>query len=167
MQSKLYPNMKRMTSAFCLGIVCVTLSVLTLRLTVFSDMASTSARADAPSSILSNEQDGYKINQTIYFASAGSRGDVFIANLEGNEYWIKVNIISGQTGDAIVSTGFIKPGTDIGKTRMTAAGQKLEDGVYDCIAEITAHTEADFKAVGSVEIPVQIYVGVRPEKLAE
>ena len=164
MNYKLFPNIKRMTSMFCVGILCVTLSVLTLRLTVFSDMA---AAPQKTSQLLSNEQDGYGINSKIYFATSKNKGDAFISNLEGNEYMIQVSITPKGKDDAIIATGFLNPGVSIGATRMTPAGQKLKNGVYDCVAEISAHNPDDLKKVGSVQVDVQVYIGVKPEKELE
>lgn len=160
MNIKLFPNIKRMTSMFCVGILCVTLSVLTLRLTVFSDMA---AAPQNTSSLLSSEQDGYSINSKIYFSSAKGKGDVFISNLEGNKYIIQVSVTPKDKDEAIIATGFLNPGVSIGATRMTPAGQKLKDGVYDCVAEISAHNLNDLKKVGSVMVNVQVYIGVKPQ----
>ena len=66
MNYKLYSNMKRITTWFAVGIIIATFSVLTLRLTVFSDMV------DSPQNEVSDvdptQGGGYKIKLDIYFS---------------------------------------------------------------------------------------------------
>lgn len=162
MKGKLYPNIRRLTNLFCIGILCVTLSVLTLRLTVFSSMAGTPPKAAANHMLLS-EQDGYEINGRIYFSTTDSKGDVFITNLEGNTSVLQVDITLNSNGKSILTTGFINPGVTMGTAKLNPTGQKLKDGVYDCVAEITALDPNSFKAMGSAKETLQIYIGVRPE----
>lgn len=160
MKCKLFPNIKQLTLFFWIGIACMTLSVLTLRLTVFSDMAA--VPEPMASDILLNEKDGYQINSKVYFAASDAKGDVFIANMEANPYNIKVDITLVGSGDSILSTSFIKPGDTREHLRMNPSGQKLQSGVYDCIAEISAHNPTDLKRVGSVQVPIQVAIGEKP-----
>lgn len=78
MKRKLYSNMKRMTSLFCVAIVCLTLTSLLLRLTVFSDLAITaSASFDESSTALPEEDSGlfpYTISRKVNFDSPKSQG---------------------------------------------------------------------------------------------
>lgn len=162
MNYKLYPNMKRMTTAFCIGIFCVTLSVLTLRLTVFSDVAEKPEQS--ASNLLSSEKDEYRINGKIYFSSSTSKGDVFITNLS-TENLIRVDITLEDTGESILYTGFINPGDSLNSTTMNPVGQQLENGVYACVAQVSAYSQDDIKTViGSAEMQVEVYIGEKPGK---
>lgn len=158
MKYKLFPNIKRMTNLFCVGIACITVSALALRLTVFSDMAAAPA-VQTITSMLTSEQDGYTINGKIRFSSADSKGDIFVTNLEGNEFVISVDITLEDNGKSILSTGYIKPGDSVSSKKMNPVGQKLEDGEYRCIAEITAHNPDDLKPVGSAKENVTVTIG--------
>lgn len=165
MTCKLFSNVRKMTNVFCAGILCVTISVLALRLTVFSDMATVAAPPkETLSHILTSEQDGYKLNGRVYFSAADAKGDIFVQNLEGNEFIINVDFTLKDSGKSILTTGFIKPGNSLNSTRMNPVGQKLQNGVYDCIAEITAYDPDTLKSVGSATENIQVYIAERPEK---
>jgi hypothetical protein len=151
-----------MTNLFMLGIFCVTLSVLALRLTVFSEMAAPVPN-ETVSSIVESEQGGYKINSKPFFATASSKGDVFISNVEGNAYVINVDITLEENGKSIHSTGFIKPGDSRDSVKLNPVGQELADGLYPCIAEITAIDPENLKPVGSATENIVIQIGERKD----
>jgi hypothetical protein len=157
MKQKLFPNIRRMTSLFILGIFCVTLSVLALRLTVFSEMAVT-VPTETVSSMVERE-DGYKINSKPIFPTAASKGDVFISNLEGNTFLINVDITLEENGKSILTTGFIKPGDSRDSVKLNPVGQELEDGLYSCVAEITAVDPDNLKPVSSAKENITIQIG--------
>ena len=162
MKHKLYANIRRMTNMFCVGILSVTLSVLALRLTAFSDMA-TAVPQQVASNIITNEAGGYALNGKIHFTSADAKGDVFITNLEDNPYIIKVNISLADTEESILYTGFINPGVSTDSAKLNHAGQRLGDGTYACVAEITTHDPDSLKAVDSTTEQVQIHIGAELE----
>jgi hypothetical protein len=158
MKQKLFPNIRRMTNLFCLSIFCVTGAVLALRLTVFAEMAAAPPE-EVMSSMVESEQGGYKINGRPVFATAESKGDVFISNAEGNEYVINVDITLEDGGKSILSTGFIKPGNSRDSANLNPVGQQLEDGLYPCIAEITAIDPDSLKPVGSAKENIIVQIG--------
>jgi hypothetical protein len=162
MKQKLFPNIRRMTNLFCLGIFCVTLSVLALRLTVFSDMAA-SAPSETVSSMVENEQSGYRINGKPVFATADSKGDVFISNMEDNAFSINVDITLKENGKSIFTSGLIKPGDSVDSKKMNPVGQALEDGLYECVAEIIAHDSDSLKPVGSAKEEIVVQIGKTEE----
>lgn len=163
MNEKLYPNMRRITTWFAVGIVVATFSMLALRLTVFSDMVEPDPQAVSDTDY-SQAGGGYKINSEIYFQDATSKGDVSVTNLSTDNL-IKVTI-SMRDGDrqSILSTGFIKPGDSLPTCKLNAIGQKLEDGIYPCVAEISAHKSTDYKGeIGSSKLDLYVYIGVKPK----
>lgn len=152
--SKLFPNIKRITTAFSIGILCVTISVLTLRLTVFSDMVT--ASKEIPGMISSED---YRLNGKIQFASASSKGNVFITNLSEDRL-IKVEVFLTDTGETILSTGFLMPGSTQNSSKMNPTGQKLKDGEYPCTAQITAYqSDNDRALIGSDEMDITVFIG--------
>lgn len=160
MQGKLFPNIRKITTAFWVSILCVTVSMLTLRLTVFSDMA---VAPESTKSTMQDSEDGdYRLNQRIYFSSPTAKGDLFLSNLSEDKL-IKVNIVLADGGQSVLSTGFLNPGASMSSYLLNPAGQKLEEGVYSCIAEVAAYDEDDITSVvGTSEMELEIYIGEKP-----
>lgn len=167
----LYSNAKRMATMFCTAIIFATIIMLALRLTVFSDMAITVSADSAKSSGTASMQDGeidgnsdfpYRINSKIYYPKADSKGNVLILNPETNEYLLKVDIILPSTKESLYYTGVISPGTSIETAHLSAAGQKLPDGEYECVAEISAVDPETMTRVASENKKVFIYIGQKP-----
>ena len=168
MEQRLYPNIKRMTNAFCGGIIAVTLAVLVCRLTFLSDMAITASPGliqgtTNPQITGSNTaaSSDYLINSKIYFASATAKGNVLITNTEQNEYYIRVDITVNDTGRSVYYSGDITPGTNISNARLQ--GDPLDEGEYACTATIIAYDPVTRDKVGQEEVPITIYVGVKPD----
>lgn len=161
MQTKLYGNIKRMTTVFGVGILCVTVSVAALRLTVFSDMAA--APSETISNMYSSEEDGYQLNSKVYFSNAKAKGDVYISNLSA-ENLMQVDIVLAETQESILNTGLISSGVSINTAFMNTTGQQLEDGVYPCIANITSYSPDDVKkAIGTATVEIDVYIGEKPQ----
>lgn len=161
MNGKLFPNIRRLTIGFCIAILCMTLSTLALRLTVFSDMAA--VPETAITNLFTSTEDDYAINTKIYFASADAKGDVLITNLS-TENLINVDLSLASSGDSILSTGLMKPGKSIKAMQLNAKGKQLEEGVYDCIAEVSAYATDDHQsAIGATRAEVVLYIGQKPE----
>ena len=125
MKRKLYSNMKRMTSLFCVAIVCVTLTTLLLRLTVFSDLAVTVLAApDETSLALPGEESSlfpYTISRKVAFENAHSPGDFQIHNPDTNEFYMTVTVIRPETGENLLYTGFTRA-----KSLLIVAGSRTE-----------------------------------------
>ena len=178
MKRKLYSNIKRMTTTFAVCILCVTVSLLVLRLTVFSNMATsrpertpTAPISESPPNSPSPEQpedptgdDGgeqfpYQINRKIYFARPDSYGNVLIRNPETNDYYMSVDILLADSRDSVLFTGFIKPG----ETRDSAKlNRELPVGIYECVAEISAYDPETLDILGSLTQEVSLYIGKKP-----
>lgn len=161
MSRKLYSNLKRMTTGFCIGIFCVTVSVLALRLTVFSDIATAPSNS-SNSSLISSQHGDYQINSKIYFSSATSKADLFITN--SSENLIKIDIVENSSGRSVLSTGLIQSGASLSSARMNPDGQAFNDGIYSCTAEITAYAPDDLKReIKSATEDIEIYIGEKPD----
>lgn len=165
----LYSNARRMTTMFCAAIIFTTLVMLALRLTVFSDLA-VAAPADSPEAV-SDLQGGaiegnsdfpYKLNGRIYFPKPDANGNVLINNPAGNKFLLSINIILPETKDSLYYTGTIAPGTSIESAKLSKAGQKLANGVYECIAEVSAVDPDSMTRVASEKKDVTIYIGEKP-----
>lgn len=165
----LYSNVKRMATMFCAAIVFTTLVMLTLRLTVFSDLATT-VPVDSPGAssgmqggeIEGNSDFPYKLNSKIYYAKPDAKGNVLILNPEGNKYLLSINIVLPETKDSLYYTGILAPGTSIENAKLSAAGQKLSNGKYECTAEISAVDPETMTKVATEKKPVAIYIGEKP-----
>ncbi len=166
----LYSNAKRMAAMFCTAIIVSTLIMLILRLTFLSDMAVT-VSADSPeapnaavnSQIEGNSDFPYKLNSKIYYSDSKAMGNVLILNPETNKYLLKIDIILPDTKESLYYTGAITPGTSIENARLSEAGQKLKEGVYECVAEISAVDPETMQAVASEKKTVSVYIGVKPQ----
>lgn len=167
---RLYSSTRRMTTMFCTSIICITLAMLMLRLTVFSDMA-TAVAADSPETVdlaggeieSGDSEFPYRLNGKIYFSKSTAKGNVLILNPEANRYLLSINIVLPETKDSLYYTGSLAPGTPIDSARLSAAGQKLPDGEYRCIAEISAIDPETQTKVVTVEEEVTIYIGKKPQ----
>ncbi len=165
MKRKLYPNIKRMTSLFCVAIVCVTLTSLLLRLTVFSELAVTALAApDETSLALSEEESGlfpYTISRKVNFDSPQSQGNFQIHNPETNEFYMTVTIIKPDTGENLLYTGFIKPGQSRDKAALHI---QLPEGIYQCVAQVTAFDPETLEPSGNEERDITLYIGQKAKK---
>jgi hypothetical protein len=164
MKQKLFPNLKKMTTMFCIGIIVITFSTLTMRLTFLNGMAVVPPVTIQDSSIPASNASGlfYQINPKIYFATSESKGNILITNLETNNEYIRVNLTLNDTGRSIYYSGDIAPGTSIASVRLQGAA--LEEGVYECTATITAYDPQTKDKLGSEDEAVTVYIGVKPDK---
>lgn len=158
MKRKLYSNMKRMTSLFCVAILCVTLTSLMLRLTVFSDMALSAGPGEETSQLQEEESDllPYVISRRVTLETPASKGDFRISNPETNSHYITVSVVKPDTGENLLYTGFIKPGQS---REQMALHIQLPQGIYDCTAVVTAFDPDTLAPVGSEEREITLYIG--------
>ena len=154
MKLKLYPNMKRMTTLFCIAIICVTLSTLTLRLTVLGELSGGSGSVGTTQ--MEGGQFSYVIARRVNFSSPDALGDFRIENPEANEYYMSVSVLHPDTGQEIFWTGFIRPGES---RRQAALHIQLPTGVHDTTALVTAHDPATFEPRGSKEQNITLHIG--------
>ena len=159
-------NVRRMAAIFCAAIAIVTVSVLAMRLTVFSDMeiAETGPNGEAAEPMEPGEIEGgsdfpYKLNSRVFFPEATSAGNVLIENPETNKYLLSVDIVLPETRMSLYYSGALAPGEQIEAAVMSAAGQKLMAGTYECTAEISARDPETYKVVANEKKPVTIQIG--------
>ena len=143
-----------------MAIVCVTLTSLLLRLTVFSDLAVTVAAApDETSLALPEEEAGlfpYTISRKVTLETPEAQGDFQILNPETNEFYMTVTVVLPETGENLLYTGFIKPGQSREKAALHI---QLPEGIYQCVAQITAFDPDTLEPSGSEERDITLYVG--------
>lgn len=96
----------------------------------------------------------FRINGNMKFETGKSKGVLFIENPEENSCLLKVKIILDRDGRTLYETGFLKPGTGIGKDRLA---EELPQGEYEASAVITAYNgmeEETGKAQAGIHITV-------------
>jgi hypothetical protein len=159
-------NVRRMAAIFCAAIAIVTVSVLAMRLTVFSDSelapplpSASAAEPIEPGEIEGSSDFPYKLNSRVFFPDAVSAGNVLIQNPETNKYLLSVDIVLPETRISLYYSGAIAPGEQIESAVMSAAGQKLMDGTYECTADISARDPETYQVVANEKKPVTIQIG--------
>jgi hypothetical protein len=155
-----------MAAIFCAAIAIVTVSVLAMRLTVFSDAKIAPADAAAaviepiaPGEIEGSSDFPYKLNSRVFFPDAVSAGNVLIQNPETNKYLLSVDIVLPETRISLYYSGAIAPGEQVESAVLSAAGQKLMNGTYECTADISARDPITFQVVANEKKPVTIQIG--------
>lgn len=156
MKRKLYPNIKRMTSLFCVAILCVTVTSVVLRLTVFSEVAATTSTKEEELYTPEETLFPYTISRKVQFDTPQSKGSFRIENPETNEFYMTVSIILPQTDENLFYTGFIRPGEG---REAAALHIPLPNGVYDCVAEITTFDPDTLEPRGADRQDITLYIG--------
>ena len=96
------------------------------------------------------------IASEVYFEDGASEGRVNIYNSRANHYIQRVTITLEETGETVYSSGGIEPGQYIEYITLT---EKLRAGDYRAIADFTAYTVEDHRAVGSAAAEITLHVG--------
>ncbi|WRS26405.1 hypothetical protein U6B65_08560 [Oscillospiraceae bacterium MB08-C2-2] len=165
MKQKLFSNMKRLTSAFAISLLSVTLVVLVLCLTVFKDpqavavIGTPSEDSSQSSQPADPDAPNFTLNSKIYFARPDSSGNLLFTNPAENSYKMSVNIILQETDKSVLFTGFVDPGESQEKKKLNV---ELAEGVYPCIAEITVYDLNTFEPKGTTKAEVTLYIGQKP-----
>lgn len=97
----------------------------------------------------------FRINGNMKFETGKSQGILFIENPEENGCLLKVKITLNQDGRTLYETGFLKPGTGIGKDRLD---EELPGGEYEATAVMRAYNsneEETGKAQAGIHITVR------------
>lgn len=139
--------------------------MLLLRLVGFGEMAA--APDSGPAGTSQTEIDGdsrfpYRLNSKIVFSRPDSKGNVLIQNPETNKYLLNVTITMEGEKEPLYNTGLLTPGASVPSAKLGPAGQKLENGVYECTAIVSAIDPDTQAKVASEEKPVTIYIGEKP-----
>ena len=171
----LHSNTKRITTFFCYAMLGITLLALVLRLTAFRDMAVTvegdpkppspsgASQAAASDEVSGGSDFPFTFNGKIFFPSSTEKGNVLVENPESNTYLLSVDIVDNETSRSLYYTGALEPGETIDYDRLSLDGQTLDDGVYECTANVAALSPNDFVTVQSEQTSVTIYIGERPK----
>lgn len=161
--------MKRLTTLFTAAILGITVIILMLRLTAFSNMAGKTPAtvAETPKGgIVSTSEDGsftYRVAEQIVFPTAEAAvKTLVIENPETNTSNMRLNIIRKDNAKSIYVSGHIAPGGTVNVIKLQ--GASLPDGKYECTAQITAFDPITNQKLGSHQEDITIYVGVKPEK---
>ena len=161
MRKSLFPNLKKMTTFFCIGIVAITFMTLGMRLTFLSGMAITLPAVISESSGAADTAGKlYQINPKVYFATVETKGNILIVNSGNNTSYIRVDLTLNKTGKSIYYSGDISPGTTITSVRLQ--GEPPEDGVYDCTATITSFDPKTKDKISTEKEAVKVYIGQKP-----
>ena len=97
----------------------------------------------------------FRINGNISFETGKSKGILFIENPEENTCLLKVKITLDEDGRVLYETGYLKPGTGIGKDHLK---EQLPKGEYEATARLTAYTESHEKtgkALAGIHITIR------------
>lgn len=162
---RLYQHTRRFARVFCLSILCVTVSMLALRLTVFSDMAI--AEPKGLSDIISGSQEvrgggstfTYELNSAVTLENSEAKANVLIRNLSTDGKLMSVDYRLAGTNESIYFTGLINPGASIDATRLDSPGRALSDGEYPCNAQITVYDPDSLEQIGETTQDVVVHVG--------
>lgn len=162
LKKKLFPNLKQFTSIFSIALLVITLLILTLRLTVFSDVSGQKKvendTADLPGVTLTEDEEiKYTINQEIYFATPDAAAEFNIANPDTSPYDIRVSIARNDNGRTIYISGPLRPGSSISTAKLQ--GARLPEGTYECTAEVSTYEVGTSTVIESKQIPVTIHIG--------
>lgn len=138
MQDKLFPNIKKMTTIFAIIIFSVTVGVLLLRLTVFSNKVANkpSVNGEAVTSSQNQELD-FSMDDRVIFDTARANGSLKIKFPKENKQSIRFTITRKDTQREIYSSKTILPGDK--SINIKLSKNDLEKGEYPCIVEITTY----------------------------
>lgn len=153
MRRKLYPNIRWMTRLFMFSIICLTLSTLALRLTVFGDIPINPVSGQTEEG---QELFQFAIARQVHFDGQTGVGNLRIENQDTNNYFMSVSILLPETGQEVFYSGFIRPG----ESRTEALLQiRPEPGVYEATARITVYHPQTLEPRGSQEREITLQVG--------
>ena len=96
----------------------------------------------------------FRINGNMSFESGKSKGILFIENPKENNRLLKVKITLDEDGRVLYKTGYMKPGTGIGKDRLKEA---LPKGEYEATAYFTAFDNSR-KETGKAQAGIHITI---------
>lgn len=162
MKQKLFGNTKRMTTAFAVTILVLTLVVLVLRVTLLGDFVMAS---DTDIQTVENEHISYALNHRIYFANPTAKGNPLLSSDAANTNYLTLSIASPDFKNPLLTTGFLQPGNTLDRVELDGTEQKnLAEGVYPCTATIKVFDPVSRELLSTEEREVTIYIGVQPDQ---
>ena len=96
----------------------------------------------------------FRINGNMKFETGSSKGVLFIENPKENSCLLKVKLTLDDNGKVLYETGYLKPGTGIGKDRLK---EVLPKGEYEATAVLTAYDNGK-KETGQAQAGIHITV---------
>lgn len=96
----------------------------------------------------------FRINGRLSFERGNAKGILFIENPKENTSLLKVKITLDQDGRVLYQTGYMKPGTGIGKDRLKEA---LPKGEYEATAHFTAFDD-ERRETGKAQAGIHITI---------
>ena len=159
MRGRLYPNIRKITNWFCFSIVVITVLLFMLRLTAFSDMVNEPPEAELPpkQAYIEGTTFNYRLQERIDFKAADAPGGIMVENIEGSEFYIRLELIYDISGKSVYVSPFLKPGDKI--TSASLQGGPTRAGDYKCTAVVTAYDPATRQELQSQKHPVIIHIG--------
>lgn len=165
MKDKLFVNLKKMTYIFSIAIMVVTVTILILRLTVFSDPASApvsnNKTGSSSSGGVKGKTDGdfvfeYEIAEKMSFKNFEATANSGIKSSKSNTAYMQVKIIRNDNKRSVFESEYLKPG--VNRTNINLQGSYLPKGVYECTAEIIALDSTNQEPVETFTAPVVIEI---------
>lgn|GEM_PF-686469 len=161
-KSKLYANMKRLTTIFCVSILVLTVGILVLRLTVFKEMAA-APKLDVEVLVQTRKHasESYTMNYQPYFPTVSTPGNLLLESPPGNSKDFTLTIMYER--DTLIKTTFLHPG-DVVETHPMEENirPKLAKGVYACTATIKVYEPDTRELLDSWEEQVNVYIEEMP-----
>ena len=159
MGERLYPSIRKITTAFCCAIILLTIGLFALRMTALSDMVREQERPVRLSEILiDGEAFTYRIDSAMEFASPTAESNIMAKNSEDNEFFMRFEIIHEITDRSIYLSPFIAPGQSITSIYLQGKGTLLEQDDHRSIALVTVYDPANRNQLGSQTHPVTIRI---------
>lgn len=160
MRGKIYPNIKKWTSIFSIAILGLTVGILLLRLTVFSNPDNGKNGAKN-----SDDNFAFQMDESITFRDAEDKAKLRMEFPEDSPNIIKIKIARKDEKEVLFESQNIMPGaTD---TTVTLKDKTLPAGVYQCNVLVTELDQDSFKELEEhvYDLNVEILASVEPEVL--
>ena len=159
MGERLFPNIRKLTTAFCLSIIFLTLGLFALRLTALSDMVHVEVTPPAPmyEMEISGTTFSYRVATTMEFESPEARGTIMAESDDENVFYMRFEIIYDRTGKSVYLSPFLAPGRRI--TSGYLQGTFLEPGERRSTVTVTVYDPATRRQLDSRAHPVTLIIG--------
>jgi len=162
MGERLFPNIRKITTVFCLSIIFITIGLFALRLTALSDMVQ--ANGGGGPRLHEVEIAGtpfvYRVVDSLEFESPSARSmsrSALAENAEENDFYMRLEIIYDITGRSIYLSPFLSPGASISSGYLQ--GVPLVQGEHRGTAVITVYDPATRRQLGSRSHSIMIEIG--------
>lgn len=97
----------------------------------------------------------FSINTQVAMESPGAEAPLLFENPGNNAKLLKMELVRDDTGETLYESGFLAPGTYVGKDELDV---ELEPGSYACTATISAYREDTRAPLGQAAAEVVLTV---------